>query len=192
MIVVDVIVAILGGLYFLVKGIIEHIRGEKIEKENERILANREKFQNLTMDFKTQEKLTNKVLCGLYSDEIYEDLKDNLTAMYGENYKEKFVIPGAEGYINDTDRYYLSTTWYWAYILLMSKLGKFEFNSSLYYGERCPTKYIGSGIYEQLEKNLKETVGKNPDCPPIRIVEQNGKMIFEFMLRERDERKYLW
>ena len=88
-------------------------------------------------------------------DSIYETLSENLKAIFGEEYRTRFVISPHSSYIKTT---FDISNEYWAKQLLLSKKGKvgsYEYASGYPLGRESEVE-LNLKICRQIEKNLQD------------------------------------
>lgn len=202
---------LIGGLFMLAKCLEENSLDTKRQDDFDRANNNQHAFFELVntshrkyTDLKN--KMAYKIYSGWFVDEIYKELHDDLSRIFGNNYREKFPLPGtAETPYSvctaNENRQIVE-------LLLYSKIGRMPPDDlqpdwwRLGHFSAYNIPQINS-LIKCVERNLKETVGKNADCPPIRIVqvpydstrEDWGSIYktfaFECALRSNEKRRYI-
>lgn len=166
-------------------------------------------FNSLTMpDHFIETEIRKKIDSGLCVEEIYNELDDDLIFIFGDDYRKKIILPGSDNmgiyryhptssptvvpYQNAKDI---------ALELFLSHKGMKIYCVTTSW---MPGGYVwNKRLYQRIEHNLRNTVGKDPRCPYINIVEikksgasdWNDKcpvFAYEHTLFESTSRRKLW
>lgn len=98
---------------------------EKMEEEFQKKMALEKKFTDkvVATDQETDAlRLEFKLCRGNFISEVYNELHEDLTIIFGEDYKKKFPLPGSVP--RGCDEYCPSHNMYWAIYLLQAHKGK--------------------------------------------------------------------
>lgn len=137
--------ALFGGTYLGAKLLSERSAIKSFDEKCDKHRKIDEEYEQLLVaPYELREEVKKRILSGNNVNEIYEELKDDLMFVFGENYREKFFLPWFRVYGDIGD---LRHSKYWAYHLLLSHKGKVD----------CFTYSHGFPIggIEDKDKNIK-------------------------------------
>lgn len=200
----DFLIALFGGLYY----------GGKIASDRAFKQASDQRFRNyqaldaeirrkVEATYEEERAIKERLLCGKYADEIYDELHDDLVFIFGDvDLRRKFYIPNK---IRFGELGGVRSNTYWAFQLLLAHQGKI---SSVSYSCGFPLGGIDDTqerikLCQRIEYNLQKhhsdlrlvlNVGVRDDerkynpCAKNMILEHK----FLFVHRVKDPRARLW
>lgn len=156
----ELLIALFGGTYYAAKLCIDHAQTKSYDRKFAEYSKTNEMMREQLLDVQLGYKIEEMLSKPQNKDMIYEIISDNLTAVFGNNYKESFIIePYAHFYHYNQYSKEISDN-FWAKHLIMSKYGKMDWNA---FHDGYP---VGNGsenviatrlkICEQLEKNFQK------------------------------------
>ena len=159
------LIALFLGIYIFGRMIYEGEKKDKQERETKEHLEYCDKKTKLLKPpIEMCWEMNDMVDSGKHVDEIYNKLDNELTAVFGDDYKKDFPIAGSEFY--NYNEHYINDIW--TKDLLYSQLGlcdKFHLSFHLGYGKRA---IVDLKLCQQIEHNLR----KYSKLPQITFVQK--------------------
>lgn len=155
----DLILALFGGTYLAGKLALDSADSYVKDLNTKKQFEIRDQvFKKAGVPYKETDKLDEFIRCGEHREEIYKKIEKSLTVVFGNDYRDKFVLP-FKG-VRKLDRtkiiYSGEDAVIWARNLMLSQIGKINYGNCNRFdlGKEHQWEY-GRKICEEMNKNFK-------------------------------------